>query len=204
MGTRCPYPNPHLGPSLCFPHNHQLGLAGLLGLTLTLGQPPRGPSQGAWCCKAGDWGPPSPSARLTLWPGHNMHPSVRRRSIRVGNGQGPPTPRRHSMAPAPKPLGPRSPWPAPSPRSAQPLSTQLSVWVSRLLGANPNHGSALEGPFPRGLVPQCRGLGTPEPQRQTHPASTLTARPIGVPPLIQGGRTGRALRTQVTFKSTSH
>ena len=37
-------------------------------LTLTLGMSPRGTSQGAWRRNAGDWGPPSTGAGLTLPP----------------------------------------------------------------------------------------------------------------------------------------
>ena len=37
-------------------------------------RPPSGPSQGAWRCNAGDWGPPSSSAGLTL-------PTQRHRSL---------------------------------------------------------------------------------------------------------------------------
>ena len=44
------------------------GLPASWGITLNLGQPLRGPSQGAWCPKAGDWVPPSPSVGLILPP----------------------------------------------------------------------------------------------------------------------------------------
>ena len=44
------------------------GLPASFRLTLTLGRLTRGPSQGAWCCHAGDWGPPSTSTELTLPP----------------------------------------------------------------------------------------------------------------------------------------
>ena len=54
------------------------------GLTLTLGRPQSGPSQGTWSQNAGDWGPPSPSARLTVSPGHHMCPSGPRGSFSMG------------------------------------------------------------------------------------------------------------------------
>lgn len=43
-------------------------------LTLTVGRPLRGISQGAWRHNAGDWGPASPSARLTLPPDSHQGP----------------------------------------------------------------------------------------------------------------------------------
>ena len=50
-----------------------LGLPDSWGLTLTLGWPLRGTSQGAWRSNTRDWGPLSSSARLTLPP--RRHPS---------------------------------------------------------------------------------------------------------------------------------
>ena len=49
----------------------RLDLLASLGLSLTLGRPPWGSSQGVWCRNAGDCGPPIPSAGLTLLPCHH-------------------------------------------------------------------------------------------------------------------------------------
>ena len=69
-----------------------------------------------------------------------------------------------------------------------------------LLGANPNIRSAPEGSLTRGLAPQGQGLGTTEPQHRIHPAAPPPPGLRGAPLVIQGGRTGRALGTPVTFK----
>ena len=73
---------PHFGRLLHTPHSQWICPAGLLGITLTRGQAPRGPSEGAWCCNAGHWGPPNLSAGLTLLP--LCHPGLewRHRSFR--------------------------------------------------------------------------------------------------------------------------
>ena len=63
---------PHLGPPLHHRTAGGSGLPGFWGITLTLGRPPWGPSQGAWHRKAGDWGPPSPSVALTLLSRHHL------------------------------------------------------------------------------------------------------------------------------------
>ena len=54
------------------------------GLTLTLHLPPWGPSQVAWRCNTGDWGQPSPCARLTLSPSHHRGESGPCCSFRMG------------------------------------------------------------------------------------------------------------------------
>ena len=98
---------PHLGPPLRSLHSWMVGGAGLLGVTLTLGQTPMGPSPGAWRLNAGDWGPPSPSAGLT-------HPypvatgAARVAAILSGreNGQSPLSPWRPSKATSAKEVGP--------------------------------------------------------------------------------------------------
>ena len=64
-----------------------------------------------------------------------------------------------------------------------------------LLGATHNSRWAPKGPLRRGLEPQCLGLGTPEPQRRTHRVTAPPPGPLGAPPVIQGGRTGRALQS---------
>ena len=49
------------------------------------------------------------------------------------------------------------------------------------------------GHFPKGLETQRRGLGTPEPRHQTHPAPRPPPGPIQEPQIIQGRKKGRAL-----------
>ena len=61
------------------------------------------------------------------------------------------------------------------------------------------HGGQEEH-FPRGLAPQHRGLGIPNPQRGIHPASPLPTEPLGVSLVIQGRRTGTALRAMTIFE----
>ena len=47
-------------------------------------------------------------------------------------------------------------------------------------------------------------MGTPKLHRQILPAASLPREPIGAPPLIQGGRRGRALQTLVKFEGPLH
>ena len=79
----------------------------------------------------------------------------------------------------PKRLCPRSRSPAHSPRPAPPLTAQLVDWACRPPFGYPNPRSVPEGPLPRGLEPQRRGLGTPLAPAQDspcHPAATQAAR----------------------------
>ena len=171
------------------------GLLASWGLTLTLGWPPMGPSQGAWRHNAGDWGPPSDSARLTLPPSHHKGGSGPRHSFSTGKRAGhsehlatfEAPPRQNHWAQAPPPQ---------RPHRGLPLRSPHSLWLcsADLLGAKPNPRLAPEWPFPRGMAPHRWGLGTTGPQSQTHTASWPPPGPIGAPPLIQGGRTGMALR----------
>ena len=107
--SRSPAPSPRPAPP---PARHTASgscLPASWGLILTQGRPPRGPSQGAWHRNAGDWGPPSPSAGLTLRPtatravigaaGHSGQENV----------QGTPSPWRLSKAPCAKTLVPTLP-----------------------------------------------------------------------------------------------
>ena len=105
------------------------------GLTLTLGLPWRGPSQGGWHRYAGPWGPPSPSARLTLPKCRHPGPSERRGSFRVGeqavpshsgreNGLCPLSTRQLSKAPCAKTLGPTLPLPSTHTLACPPLTAQ--------------------------------------------------------------------------------
>ena len=194
MDTRSTSQRPHLGPPHSSLQTHQLRPAGLLLANPNPRLVPRGPSPGAWHHNAGDWRHPSHSARLTLPPGRHPGLSGRRCTFSVGEWPG-------SSEPLVTFEGPlcQNPW-AHAPLAQCPHHGLPSHYLHSchlgppgFLGANPNHRSAIERPFPRGLAMQCRGLGTPEPQCQTHPASTPTARPIGAPPLIQTGRTGRML-----------
>ena len=95
-------------------------------------------------------------------------------------------PRQNHWAQAPPPQLPHRGLPLHSPHS-------LQLCSAGLLGAKPNPRLAPEWPFPRGMVPHCWGLGTTEPQGQTHTAAWPPPGPIGAPPLIQGGRMGMAL-----------
>ena len=56
------------------------------------------------------------------------------------------------------------------------------------------------GAPPKGPGATMLGIGDPEPQRRTHPATPMPPRPLGVLPIIQGGRTVRALRGTATFQ----
>ena len=66
--------------------------------------------------------------------------------------------------------------------------------LSASWGLNPKPKSAPKGPFQRGLVLQCWGLGTNEPQPQNHTPTRPPPGPTEASPIIQGGRMGRALR----------
>ena len=68
------------------------------------------------------------------------------------------------------------------------------------MGAKSNPRLAHEEPLPRGLAPQRRGLGIPELQSETHPAAPTPTEPLGASPVIQDGKTGRALQPLATFK----
>ena len=193
MGPRSPSPRP--SPWLAIPlapHPSTLACQPPGGKPLprsTL----RGPSLGSWCRNTGDSGSLSPSARLTLPPGH--HPGHRGATAHLEqeNGQGPPSPWRPSKAPLPKPLGPCCPSPAPSPRHVNRSPHSHGLRPVGLMGANPKPRLAPKVPFPRGLVPQRWGLRTPEHQGQTYPAARPPPGPIGAPLLIQGGRMGKDL-----------
>ena len=105
------------------------------GLTLTLGQPPCVPSQGAWHHNAGDWEHTNPNARLTLSPGHQTGQRGTAAHSGRENGQCPPSHHRSSNAPCSKTLGPMLPYAAPSPRPTSPLTTQPLARACRPPGA---------------------------------------------------------------------
>ena len=117
-------------PSTCRTAMH-LGLSSSWGLSLTLGRPPRGPSKGTWCHKAGDWGPPSPSARLTLPIGCHTSPSGATAHSWREYGHGPLSPRQPSKAPRAKTLRPSSSSPGPLPQPAPPLPKKPLPWACR-------------------------------------------------------------------------
>ena len=169
------------------------------GYTLTLVQPLRGPSQWAWCRNAGDWLPPRPSARLTLQPSCHMGASWPRHSFRttgrVGHSE------HLSKEPCTKTFGPTLPLPG-ALTSAHPSdhSTAFGLGLPASWGLTLNLGRHRE-PFPRGLAPQRCGLGTPEPQHQTHPASRPPNGTNGSPPFIQDGRMCRAFHATDDFRT---
>ena len=184
---------PHLGSPLHSPQSRWIEAAGLLGANPNPRLAPEGPLPKGLPRNARDWGPPSRNAGLTLPP--RQHRAARAPPIIQGGRTGralpaPVTfegPQRqnagaHSPARQLPDLRPRLRSPQTADRACQPP------------GANFYLRSAPEGPLPRGLETQRRALGTPEPQRQIHPAASPPLRPLGAPPVIQGGRRGRALR----------
>ena len=119
------------------------------------------------------------------------------------NGQGPPSTSDRQRPPEPKPLGPRSPSPAPSPWPTPTMPLRCHrIQSASLLSANLKIRSAPEWPFPRGLASEHWGFATPEPLRQTHSTTTPPPGHIGAPPIIQGGRTGRALRARSNIRKS--
>ena len=85
LGPRSPHQHPHFGLPLFTTHSHRHTFVGLLEANPNLGWPPRGPSQGALGHNAENWGPPSPSARLTLSSGRHLSPSGPHGSFRMGD-----------------------------------------------------------------------------------------------------------------------
>ena len=81
--------------------------------------------------------------------------------------------------PALKRLGSCSGSPAPSPRGNPPRVAQPLLRSTGLLVAKRNPRLTPERPLPIGLAPQHQGLGTPEPQRRTHPAAQLPPGVLG-------------------------
>ena len=149
----------------------RVGGSGLLaswGQTLTLGRPPRGPSQGAYHCNAWDWGPPRPSARL--YPAALPQPRPLgvlpdiQAGERAGNSEPLATfegcPRQNTWVHAPAhqrpPLGQH--FRSPHSQRIRPAS---------LLGANPNPRS----------VPKRPGTATPGIGYPRAPALDSTCRP---------------------------
>ena len=153
-GSPAPSPRPN-PPCVAQP---LIGSTGLLGANRNPRSTPSSPSQGAWCRNAGDWGPPSLSTGLILPP--SRHAGAWGGAVHSGweNGQSHPRHRDLQRLPGPKQRGPRSCSPAPSPRSATPVSTQLANRASGLLGAKPNTRLAPRGP-PKGPGAATLGIG---------------------------------------------
>ena len=177
------------------------GLQAYWGLTLTLGRPPKGPLPRVLAPQRQGLGTPKPQ--------HLIHPATPLpcRPLRAqpviqggntgtalqdpGTFDGPPGQNAAAHAPARQ-----------CPHLGPPLCSLHSQQIrpAGILGANTNPRLTPKGPFLRGLVPPTPGIGKSEPQRWTIPAAPPPPRPLGAPPVIQGGRKGRALRTPVTFK----
>ena len=97
----------------------------------------------------------------------------------MDNVQGPPCPRGFSKALWAKTLGPTLTLPSPLTLSHPSARPQPSA-----------------GAFSRVLASEHWGFGTPKPQCQTHPTASPPPGHIRAPPIIQGGRTGRAHRAR--------
>ena len=155
------HPSKILGPSLPMPSTLTLALPSLRrraissglpaswGLSLTLGQPPMGPSLLAWRRNPGDWRPPSTNARLTCRQATTRAHLGGTAETGRENGQGPASPLRPSNAPCQNPWShaPLAQQPQLGPPSRYPQSRRLGP--ASLLVSNPNLRSAPEGPFPR-------------------------------------------------------
>ena len=144
-------------------------------------------------------GDPRAPALDTL-PAASCHPcpSGRCQSFRAGEWAGSSKPPATFEGPGGKTLGPTLPLPS-ALTSARPSAHRTAVGTG-LLGTNPKARSDPEGPFLRSLAPQSWGLGTPEPQHQTHPAARPPPGPIRAPPIIQSRRTGRPSEPPVNSK----
>ena len=116
------------------------------------------------------------------------------------NGQGFLSPGDLRRPPAPKLMGLRYRSPAPSPRPSPLLTAQPVDWACGLLGANHNPRSASEGPLRRGLVPQHRELGTPQPQRRTHPVTLPPPGPQGRCRSFRAGKRAGSSDPPATFE----
>ena len=200
--SRSPAPSPRAAPQLAA--QCAVGPDGLLGANPNPRSAPQGPLRRVLVPLRQGSGSPSPKARLTLPQRCHLGREGRRRSFRAGELTGPWRNRRHLKPPTPKCRGPQSRTPAPLPRPAHLSPPSQRIWPAGLMGANSNPGSAHEEPLPRGLAPQRRGLGIPEPQPGIHPAAPPPTEPLGALLGIQGRRKGRALRAMATFKGPGH
>ena len=147
------------------------GLPASWGLTLTVGRPPRGPSRVAGHRNAED-GDPEEVCRTHPAALQPPEPLGSLRSFRAGERAW------HSESPATFEGPPQqNAWANAPAHQCLHLGTLLHsphsqvIGRASLQGAIPNPRSAPEGTLPRGLESQSRGLGTPKPQRQMHPAA---------------------------------
>ena len=189
---------PHLGSPLHSPQSRWIEPAGLLGANPNPRLAPEGPLPKGLPRNARDWGPPSRNAGLTLPP--RQHRAARAPPIIQGGRTGRALPAPVTFeGPQRQKAGAHSPArqsPDLRPRFRSPQTADRACRPPR---ANLYPRSAPEGPLPRGLALQRWGLGTPEPQRRTHPATPPSPGPLGALLIIHGGRTGRALRGPATF-----
>ena len=189
LGPRSPSPASHFSLPLCTPHSHRLASAGLLGLTLTLGWPPipfpRGLVPQCWglgttklqCQTHPVTRPPQVPIRAPQL----IQDGRKRRALRgPSEFEGISCKILGSMPPLPSTLNLAH-------QSAHYTAFCSVLWASWVLTLT----LGLEGPFSSGLVPQCWGLGTPNPQSQTHTATRQPHGTNGAPPLLQWERTGK-------------
>ena len=190
--SRSPAPSPRPTPPLA--HCRQIGTAGLMGAYPNPRSDPQGPLPRGLAPQRRGLGTPEPQGRTHPIAPPPTRPVGRRRSFRAAELTGP------SEAPATIEGPPRQNAWAHAPARQHPhlsrLLRSLHSWrigPPGLLGAKLNPKSAPVGPIPCGLAPQRRGSGTSEPQRRSQPAALPPPGLLGAFPVIQGGRTGRAL-----------
>ena len=89
------------------------------------------------------------------------------------------------------------------PHLGPPLRLIQSRWIgpAKLLGLTKTLGRP-RGAHPKGPGSATLGIGDSEPQNRTHPAALSPPGPLGAPPVIQGGRTDRALEKPVTLEAS--
>ena len=184
--------------TLAYPFAHRTaggsGLPASCGITVTLRRPRGAPPKGPGAAMPGIGDPRAPATDSPSRPAATRGASGATCHSRRENGQGPPSPRVLRWPPAPKRLVPHSCSPAASPRTPLCSPHSWPIGPDSLLVGNNKASSAPEGPLSRGLAPPHRELGTPEPQCWTHPVPPPPPEPLGALRIIQGRRTGRALR----------
>ena len=112
MGPCSPPQHTHFSLPLRMPHSCWHASASLLDSNPNFGWPRRGLFQEVLCCNARNWGPPSPSARLTLSSGHHTSPSGPHGSFRMGESVEPSEPLASLKAPHANRLWPMPPLPS--------------------------------------------------------------------------------------------
>ena len=118
------------------------------------------------------------------------------------NGQGPLSHWRLSKALRAKTLVPTLPLPS-ALTSARPSApcTEGGSGLPVLCGLTLTLGWPSRVP-PKDSGAYMPGIWDPKPQNHTHAAATPPPGPLGAPPLIQGGRTDRALEKPATFEAS--